>query len=139
MCYATQQCTHPAYAKTLNHQSYQEFLSLLKAKSKIKSDDARCCAQLQAQDTAAALEAALASEDFEEAAALQAEHDTVAQQAAALEAAHGFSPNSPEASRGFPAAFEAAAAKLRPPHSSGGESSETSGFNHTNNSPHRWV
>ena len=46
---------------------------------------------MQAQDTNAALESALASEDFEEAAALQSEHDTLTQQAAALEAAHGFS------------------------------------------------
>ena len=47
--------------------------------------------QLQVQETATSLEAALAAEDFEEASALQAEHDAAEQRTAALAASHGFS------------------------------------------------
>lgn len=46
--------------------------------------------QAQIRETGRALEAALASEDFEEAGALQEEHDSAQQQATALADAHGF-------------------------------------------------
>lgn len=65
--------------------------------------------QAQIKETERSLEVALASEDFEEAEALQEEQDSAYQQAAALSDAHGFTQ-----SRDFPEGVELLTSSVQP-------------------------